>query len=187
MLRAASGPSGGWGPSPGEVGQGASVGLWSLGGPSAEVVTSEARPLEEALERRTRRTHCGRPCDNPGGKGCWLPRSPFGFACTSDSWRERPHAGHQLRRTNTVLRYAVVALGHEVSKSRFLSGVAHPRSESKRGWCQFLGCYMTMGLAHPSQRLGWSRMAWYSRMRVSSRRQGRLGPSRRKRPRYLAQ
>ena len=42
------------------------VGSWSLGWPSAETVTSKAKPLEEALERRTRRTHRGRPCDNPG-------------------------------------------------------------------------------------------------------------------------
>ena len=37
----------------------------------AEVVTSEARSLEKALERRTRRTH-GRPCDNPAGADWYL-------------------------------------------------------------------------------------------------------------------
>ena len=42
------------------------MGQWSLGGPSAEAVTSETRPSEEALERRTRRTHCGRPRDKTG-------------------------------------------------------------------------------------------------------------------------
>ena len=57
------------------------VGSWSLGGPSAEAVTSEKKPSEEALERRTRRTYCGGPCDNPGVTACCLPRSPFGFAC----------------------------------------------------------------------------------------------------------
>ena len=49
------------------------VGSWSLGGPSAEVVTSETKPSEEALERRTRRTLCGRPCGNPGVTACCLP------------------------------------------------------------------------------------------------------------------
>ena len=54
---------------------------WRLGGPSAEAMTSETKPSEEALERWTRRTHCGRPCDNSGVTTCCLTRSPFGFAC----------------------------------------------------------------------------------------------------------
>ena len=49
---------------------------WSLGGPSAEVATCGA---EETLQRRTRRTHCGRPCDNLGAMGYYHPRSRFGF------------------------------------------------------------------------------------------------------------
>ena len=81
MLWATSGSSRGGGPSPGEARQGVPVGSWSLGGPSAEAVTSEAGPSEEALERWTRRPHCGRLCDNPGGMRCCLPRLPYGFAC----------------------------------------------------------------------------------------------------------
>ena len=34
---------------------------WSLGGPSAAATCG----AEETLQRRTRRTHCGRPCDSP--------------------------------------------------------------------------------------------------------------------------
>ena len=78
----ASGPTGGWRrPALGGARRNDPVGSWSLGGPSAEAVTSETKPSEEALERRTRRTHCWRPCDNPGVTVCCLPRSPFGFAC----------------------------------------------------------------------------------------------------------
>ena len=80
-LRAASGPTGGWGPASGGGRHHDPVGSWSLGGPSAEAVTSGTRPLKEALERRTRRTHCERSCDNPGITSCCLPRSPHGFAC----------------------------------------------------------------------------------------------------------
>ena len=77
-----SGPTGGWRrPALGGARHNDSVGSWSLGGPSAEAVTSETKPSEEALERRTRRTHYGRPCDNPGVTSCCLPRSPFGFEC----------------------------------------------------------------------------------------------------------
>ena len=78
----ASGPTGGWRrPALGGARHNDPVGSWSLGGPSAEAVTNETKPSEEALERRTRRTHCGRPCDNPGVTPGWLPKSPFGFAC----------------------------------------------------------------------------------------------------------
>ena len=49
---------------------------WSLGGPSAEVATCGA---EETLQRRTRRTHCGRPCDSPSAVEYYHPRSRFGF------------------------------------------------------------------------------------------------------------
>ena len=38
------------------------LGVWTgpaLGEPSAEAVTSETKLSEEALERRTRQTHCG--------------------------------------------------------------------------------------------------------------------------------
>ena len=51
---------------------------WSLGGPDAEAVTGGME--EEALKRRVRRTHCGRPSDSPGALGQFLPRSLFGFA-----------------------------------------------------------------------------------------------------------
>ena len=74
---------------------------WSLGGPSAEAVKNGTKPSEEALEWRTRRTHCGRPCDNPGVTACCLPRSPFGGAmlvvnCVGKTWsfgRSRERAG----------------------------------------------------------------------------------------------
>ena len=49
---------------------------WSLGGPSAEAATCGA---EETLQRRTRRTHCGRPCDSPSAMGYYHLRSRFGF------------------------------------------------------------------------------------------------------------
>ena len=76
----ASGPTGGWRrPALGRARHKDAVGSWSLGGSSAEAVTSETKPSEKALERRTRRTHCGRPCDNPVVTACCLPRSPFGF------------------------------------------------------------------------------------------------------------
>ena len=65
----------GWGSASIEVRQDGPVGSCSLGGPSAEAVTSKTRTLEEAQELRTRRTHWGRPNDNPGVT-C-LPRSPF--------------------------------------------------------------------------------------------------------------
>ena len=35
----------------------------------------------EAQKRRTRRTHCGRPCDSPDARGHCHPRSRFGFVC----------------------------------------------------------------------------------------------------------
>ena len=78
----ASGPTGGWRRlALGGARHNDTVGSWSLGGPSAEAVTSETKPSEEAPERRTRRTHCGRPGDNLGVTACCLPRSPFVFAC----------------------------------------------------------------------------------------------------------
>ena len=100
-----SGPTGGWRrPALGGARHTDPVGSWSLGGPSAEAVTSETKPWEEALKRRTRRTHCGLPCDNPGVTACCLPRSPLGFACVQHSWTERRHASHRLRRTDMVFR-----------------------------------------------------------------------------------
>ena len=57
------------------------VGSWSIDGPSAEALTSKTRSSEEALEQRTRQTHCGRPCDNPGVTACCLQKSPLGFVC----------------------------------------------------------------------------------------------------------
>ena len=83
--------------------------------------------------------------------------------------------------------YALVALEHGVSESRLLSGVAHPRPESGRSSRQCLGCYMTMGLAYTSQRLGWGRTVLYSRICVSSRHQGHLGPLRQMSPRCRPQ
>ena len=53
----------------------------SLGGSSAEAVTNETGPTKEALERRTWRTHCRWPCNNPGVTVCCLPRSPLDVAC----------------------------------------------------------------------------------------------------------
>ena len=44
--------------------------------PSAEAATCGA---EETLQRRTRRTHCGRPCDSPSAMGYYHLRSRFGF------------------------------------------------------------------------------------------------------------
>ena len=76
--------------------------LWSLGGPIAEAGTGEAVSSEEALERRARRTHCGRPFDNLAGAGCYLPGWPFDFACVQHGWAERAQAGRRSRRTDTV-------------------------------------------------------------------------------------
>ena len=76
-LKAAEGPTEGW--------KGVVLSLsgrdhpersWSLGGPSAEAVTCGAK---ETLQRRTRRTHCGRPCGSLGTMGYYHPRSRFGF------------------------------------------------------------------------------------------------------------
>ena len=53
----------------------------SLGGSSAEAVTNETGPTKEALERRTWRTHCRWPCNNPAVTVCCLPRSPLDVAC----------------------------------------------------------------------------------------------------------
>ena len=109
----ASGPTGGWRrPALGGARHNDPVGSWSLGGPSAEAVTSETKPSEEALERRTRRTHCGRPCDNPGVTVACQDRrslsrafSTFGprdvmlvIGCVGQTWffgrsRERPGGG----------------------------------------------------------------------------------------------
>ena len=101
----ASSPTGDWRrPALGGARHNDAVGSWSLGGLSVEAVPSETKPSEEVLEQRTRRTHCGRPCDNPGVTAFCLPRSPFGFACVRNSWTERRHAGHQLRGKTMVLR-----------------------------------------------------------------------------------
>ena len=53
--------------------------VWSrsLGEPSAETLTSKAGPAEEALERRTRRSHGERPCGSPDAIGLFLPVSLF--------------------------------------------------------------------------------------------------------------
>ena len=78
----ASDPTGGWRrPALDGARYNDPVRSWSLDVPSAEAVTSETKPSEEALERRTRRTHCGQPCNNPGVTACCLPKSPFDFAC----------------------------------------------------------------------------------------------------------
>ena len=37
--------------------------------------------LEKAMERRTRRIHCGRPYGNQAVTGCSLSGLPFDFAC----------------------------------------------------------------------------------------------------------
>ena len=178
MLWASGRPSGSWGPATGGTSRDDPVGSWSLGGPSAEAVTNETGPSEEALERWTRRTHSGRPCDYPAGAECCLSRLPFDLACVQHGWVERSQTGHRLRRTE---------LERGASKSRPLSGVAHPRPDSGRSSGQCLGCCETTGLDHPSQHLEWGRMAWYSHMRISSRRQGHLGPLGRRNPRCLPQ
>ena len=175
------------------------MGSWYVGGPSAEAVTNKTRTSEEALERRTRRTHCRRPRDNPGVTRCCLPRSPFGFVCAEHSWTERPHAGHQLRRTNTVfwVRAAKGLVAGTVTcfssigarcvrSSSFVKG-GPPKTGVGKGFGPVPEYYMTMGLANPSQRLGWSRTAGFSHMRVSGRYQGHLGPLKRMSPRCLPQ
>ena len=48
---------------------------------SAEAVTSESWPSEEAMERWTRRIHFGRPCGNQAVRRCFLSGLPFDFAC----------------------------------------------------------------------------------------------------------
>ena len=82
----------GFGPAADGTNRGGPVQLWSLGGPIAEAGTSEAVSSEEALERRARRTHCGRPGDNLVGAGCYLP---FDFACVQHGWAERTQAGRR--------------------------------------------------------------------------------------------
>ena len=65
--------SGSFGSSGGGASRGGPVELWSLGDPITEAGTSEAVSSEEALERRARRTHCGRPCYSLVGVGGDLP------------------------------------------------------------------------------------------------------------------
>ena len=79
--RAVSGPTGGLGPESGRGRHDDPVGSWSLGESSAGAVASEAGLSKKALERRTRRTHYGRPFNNPGVTVCCLSRSPLGFTC----------------------------------------------------------------------------------------------------------
>ena len=66
-------------------------GSWSQGGPSAEAATCGA---EEALQRRTRRTHCGRPCDSLGAMGYYHPRSWSGYV--SVVWAVRHRRGESM-------------------------------------------------------------------------------------------
>ena len=53
------------------------TGSWSLGGQCAEEATLAAdqpvSEVQEAPERRTRRTHAGRPCSNQGARVQCLP------------------------------------------------------------------------------------------------------------------
>ena len=62
--------TGSFGSPGGGASRGGPVELWSLGDPIAEAGTSEAVSSEGALERRARRTHCGRPCYSLVGVGC---------------------------------------------------------------------------------------------------------------------
>ena len=62
-----------------------------------------------------------------------------------------------------------------------------PKTGVGKGFGPVPEYYMTMGLANPSQRLGWSRTAGFSHMRVSGRYQGHLGPLKRMSPRCLPQ
>ena len=103
-LWAASGRTGGWEPSSDGAKHDDPVGLWSLGDPSAEAVTSEGEPSEEALERRRRRTHCGRPCGGPSAMGRCLSGSLFGFTCLGHKGAKWCHTGLKLRRRNRVFR-----------------------------------------------------------------------------------
>ena len=82
--------------------------LWSLGDPTAEAGRSEAVSSEEALERRARRTHCGRPCDSLIGVGYDLPGWPFDFLCVQHGWAERTQAGRRLRRTDMVHLWCIL-------------------------------------------------------------------------------
>ena len=102
VLRASNRPSGGWGPATGDTNRGDPVGSWSLDGLSVEVVTSETGALEEALKRRTRRTHCGWPYDTPAGAECYLSILPFDCACIQHGWTEGSQAGYRSRRRDTV-------------------------------------------------------------------------------------
>ena len=54
--------------------------------PSAEAVTSEMKSSEEALERRTRRTHCGRPRGSPAGAEIDPSGELSDFACIQRVW-----------------------------------------------------------------------------------------------------
>ena len=77
----ANGPTGGLRPALGGARHAHPVGSWILDGPRAEAVTSESGFSEKALEQRTRRTHCGRPCGGPNARGRFLSEPFFGFAC----------------------------------------------------------------------------------------------------------
>ena len=123
------------GPATGDTSRGSPVESWSLGGPIAEAVSSEAGPSEKALERRTRRIHCGQPCDNPAGAECFLSVWPFDFACVQHGWVEKSQAGRRSRRTDTgslvgITEVSVVGLAMRLSgigarcvqKSSFVRG-----------------------------------------------------------------
>ena len=135
---------------------------WSLAGPSAEAATCGA---EETLQRRTRRTHCGRPCDSLGAMGYYHPRSRFGFVSVvwvvghrrGRYWRRLCRAPGEMSREGDEGEWSQkeTVSGHGVSGSRLISGVAHPRPEHpvREPAHPKLG-YPARGPAHPSPRKG---------------------------------
>ena len=148
---------GNFGAPAGGASRGGPVELWSLGDPTAGAGMSEAVSSEEALERRARRTHCGRPCYSLVGVGCGLPGWPFDSACVQHGWSERTQAGRRLRRTGMVhvrciprrrlvgQSCVVVAWERGASGSRPVLEVPHPRTKLGNGATQCLGGYQMAG------------------------------------------
>ena len=94
MPQASKGPTGECRrPATGEAKQDDPVGSWNLGGPSAEAMAGGAGALEETLERRTRRTHCVRPCGSSGVMERCLSVSLIGFAYVRNSRTKGCHRG----------------------------------------------------------------------------------------------
>ncbi|CAM9112958.1 unnamed protein product [Ascophyllum nodosum] len=105
LARGWVGPTEGWKrTASGEARLDVSVGSWSLGEPNAEVLRGEAGYWEEGPERRTRRTHCGRPCDNWGSMVRCLSVPLFSFVCIGHRVTEGCHRWRLLRTMDKIPR-----------------------------------------------------------------------------------